>query len=208
MPSRKSVSLPYPASSQHDLGLDPGRKGGTKLVQRDLRLGLEDDIVGHARLGAPVGVISPLMRQIQAIGDRQAGVIVGRRQAHRDLAVVLLAELATILPRHADRVLAFLRHAGVIDDQGPDRAALLDDGQHAGAHRRKHRVIGPIGLRHEVMQRLVRCLHAARLHARGHRLDAFAIAGQQQSRAIRSERRGAIGMAKRRRDRLDIGGEP
>ncbi len=208
MPSRKSVSLPYPASSQHDLGFDPGREGGTELVECDLRLGLEDDIVRHARLGAPVRVISPLMRQIQAIGDRQAGVIVGSRQAHRDLAIVLLAELPAILPRHADRVLALLRDAGVVDDQRPDRAAPLDDGQDTGAHRREAPLIGPFGLRHEVMQRLMRRLHAPRLHARRHRLDALAIARQQQSRAIRSERRRAIGMAQRRRDRLDIGDKP
>jgi hypothetical protein len=51
-------------------------------------------------------------------------------------------------------------------------------------------------------------LHATRLHTRGHRLDAFAIARQQQSRTIRSERCGAIGMARYRRDRLNIGGKP
>jgi len=34
-------------------------------------------MAGHARLFAPVGVVSPLMRQVQAIGEWQAGVIVG-----------------------------------------------------------------------------------------------------------------------------------
>jgi hypothetical protein len=146
------------------------------------------------------------MQQIQAVGDRQAGVIVGSRQAHCHLAVVLFAELTAVLPRHADRVFAFFRHAGVIDDQCPDRAAPLDDGQNTGTHRRKYRVIGPIGLRHEVMQRLVGGLHPSRLDARGHWLDAFAIAREQQSRTIRSERCGSIGMPKCRRDRLHIGG--
>lgn len=84
-------------------------------------------------------------------------MIAGDRQADRDLAVILLAQLATILPRHADRVLAFLQHARVVDDQGPDRAALLDDGQDTGTHCREHRVAGPLSLRHQVMQRLVRC---------------------------------------------------
>lgn len=58
------MSLPYPVVGQYDFGVDPGREGGTKLVKRDLRLGLEDDIVGHAGLGAPVRVINPLMRQM------------------------------------------------------------------------------------------------------------------------------------------------
>jgi len=58
------------------------------------------------------------------------------------------------------------------------------------------------------MQRLMRRLHAPGLHPRGHRLDALAIAGQQQSGAIGSEWRTPVGMTKRRRNRLDIGGEP
>jgi len=34
-------------------------------------------MVGHARPGAAVGVIDPLLGQIQTIGERQAGMIVG-----------------------------------------------------------------------------------------------------------------------------------
>jgi hypothetical protein len=71
---------------------------------------------------------------------------VRRRQADRDPTIVLVAELPTILPHHADRVLALLGSAGVVDDQGPDRAALFDEGQDTGTHRREHRLIGPIGL--------------------------------------------------------------
>ena len=169
---------------QYNFGFDPGGAGGAELVQRDLGLGLEDDIIRHACLSSPVRVIGPLMRQIQAIGDGQAGVIIGGRQAHGNLAVVLFAELPAVLPRHADRVPAFLRHAGVVDDQRADRATLLDDGQDARAHRRQHGVVRPIGFCHEVMERLMRRPHPRRLHARGHRLDTFAVAGQQQTRAI------------------------
>ncbi len=64
---------------QCDFGLNPGREGGTKLVKCDLWLGLEDDIVGHACLSAPSGIINPLVWQIQAIGDWQTGVIVRGR---------------------------------------------------------------------------------------------------------------------------------
>jgi hypothetical protein len=180
---------------QCDVGLDPGRASGTKLVECDLRFGLEDDIVRHACLSAPGWVISPFMRQIQAIGDRQAGVIVRGRQADRDLAVVLFAKLPTILSRHADRVLAFLRHAGVIDDQGPDRATSPNDVMTGSTRART----APSTASSD---------QAAWLHARSYRFDALALSGQQQPRAIRSERRYTIGMAKRRRDRLDIGGKP
>ena len=51
-----------------DVGFDPGRKGGTQRLNHDLRPGLEDDIVGYARRGAPVGGVNPRMGQIQAIG--------------------------------------------------------------------------------------------------------------------------------------------
>ena len=100
------------------------------LLERDLRLGLEGDVLGHAGLPAPRLVIGPGLGQIEPIGDRQAGVLVRHRQRHRDLAVVLLAELAAVLPRHADRMLALLGDAGVVDDPGPDRRLLLNRRQH------------------------------------------------------------------------------
>jgi len=68
------------------------------------------------------------------------------------LAVILLAKLSTVLPRHTDRMLAFLGYAGVVDDQRPDRAVPLNQGQQAGAHRREHRVVRPISLCYEVVQ--------------------------------------------------------
>jgi hypothetical protein len=55
---------------QHDIGFDTGRTGGAKLIKCDLRLGLEDDVVGHTRFGAPGRIVNPFMRQIQAISDR------------------------------------------------------------------------------------------------------------------------------------------
>ena len=85
---------------------------------------------------------------------------------------------------------------------------LLNDRQGARLHGGEHRLVGPVRLRHEVVQRLMCCLYTPRLHARGHRLDALAITGQQQSRAIRLKRRRAIGVTKRQRDRLNIGGKP
>jgi len=81
------------------------------------------------------------MREIETIGNRQTGVIIGDRQADSDLAVILLAKLSTVLPCDTNRMLAFLGYAGVVDDQRSDRAVPLDDGQHAGAHRREHHVV-------------------------------------------------------------------
>src|SRR3712207_7836457 len=53
--------------------------------------------------------------------------MMGHRQADRDLAIVLLTELAAILTRHPDRVTALLRKAGVVDDPRFDRAAAFDE---------------------------------------------------------------------------------
>ena len=135
--------------------------------------------------------------------------MIGRhRQAHRDLAVVLFAELAAILPRHADRMPALLGEAGVVDDPGPDWPLPLKTRQHLRLHHRQHGVIRPIRLRHEVMQRLMRRLHATGLHPRRHRLDTLALAGQQKALAIRLQRRHPVGVADPRRNRLHIRRKP
>ena len=55
---------------QHDFDADPARQRGTKLVERDLRLGLKDDIIGHIQLRAAGGIIRPLLRQIELLGER------------------------------------------------------------------------------------------------------------------------------------------
>src|SRR3954466_15796018 len=87
---------------------DPARQASigrrTELIERNLGLGLEGDLLRHTRLLAPGWIISPLLRQVEAIGDGQAGRAIGARERHRHLAVVLLAELAAILARHPDRV--------------------------------------------------------------------------------------------------------
>ena len=86
---------------QCDLGVDPGGNGRTQLVQCDLWLGLEGDIFGYASSRASGGIINPLVRQIQAISERQAGVIVGRRKAHRDLTDRMFVAKRWPVPRYA-----------------------------------------------------------------------------------------------------------
>jgi hypothetical protein len=146
--------------------------------------------------------------QVEPPGDRQAGLVVGHRQAHRHLTKLLLAELATVLPRHADRVLALLREAGVIDNPVPHRAVPLERRQYLLAHRPQQRRIVPFGLGHHVMQRLVRRLHPGRRDPRRHRLNALALARQQQPGAVGPGRRRPAAVRHRRHDRVQIGGEP
>src|SRR3712207_1293726 len=77
---------------------DPAWQAGfgsrTDLIERNLGLGLEGDRLRPSRLLAPGWIISPLLRQVEAIGDGQAGRAIGKRERHSHLAVVLLAELA------------------------------------------------------------------------------------------------------------------
>jgi hypothetical protein len=97
------------------------------LFQRNLRLAQKSDCFRDAGRGAARGIGRPLKRQIQAPGNRQARRMIGQRQADRDLAVVLLAELTAILTRHPDRVTAFLWKASVVNDPGFDRAAAFEE---------------------------------------------------------------------------------
>ncbi len=80
-------------------------------------------VLGTPALSRRVGIGRPVFRQIEPIGHWQAGGVVGQRQRHRHLAIVLLAELAAILPRHADRVPPLLGKAGIVDDPRLDRPA-------------------------------------------------------------------------------------
>jgi hypothetical protein len=192
---------------QHNSTWHTRQQGSADLPQRDPRLGLEGDGLRHAGL-APTGrIVGPRLGQVELVGDRQAGVVVGHRQADRDLAIVLLAELPAILPRHADRLRALLGVAGVVDDPGVDRAVLLDGWQHLAAHRGQHRLVRPVRLGDQMMQRLLRRLHPLRLQPGRHRLDALALTRQQQPGAVGLERRGAISVAEFRNQRIEIGVE-
>jgi hypothetical protein len=110
---------------------------------------------------------------------------VGRdRQAHRGLAILLLADLTTILPRHTHRVTALLRIPRAVDDQGLDRFLALDRRQHTLAHPPQHRRARPGRLRHQMQQRLVLRRGALR---RGHgreRFDALATLRRNQPDAV------------------------
>jgi hypothetical protein len=118
----------------------------------------------------------------------------GQGQRHGDLAVILFAQLAAVLARHADRVGSFLGKAGVVEDPGSDRPMPGQCRQHLLAHCREHSRIIPRGLGDEVMQGLVSCLDMPRIEAGGHRFDALALARQQQASAIAAQRIDPVGV--------------
>ena len=100
-------------------------EGLSDLRQRDLGLGLKRDILRHSRFRPPRRIVGPLLGQRETIRDGKARMTVRDRQRNGNLAIILLAELAAILPRHANRVLTLLRKACVINDKGFGRAVLF-----------------------------------------------------------------------------------
>ena len=142
---------PVSGICQNEAGRHPIGQGRPDLIQRDLWLGLEADILGHAGLAAPLGILGPGFRQVEAIGHRQTGLGVGHRERHGNLAVVLFADLTAVLPSHPDRVAALLGKAGIIDDPGLDRALTFDHRQDLAADPGQQSVVRPFALGHEVM---------------------------------------------------------
>lgn len=103
--------------------------GRSQLAQqrdRDRRLRRKRDLLRHFRLAPPLGVLGPLLRQIQPIPHRQAVAFVGHRDAHGDLAIVLLAQLTAVLPRHAHRVPSLPGKPGFIDQYRFGRPRACD----------------------------------------------------------------------------------
>src|SRR4051812_46111614 len=128
--------------------------------------------------------------------------------ADRNLAVVLLAQLAAVLTRHPDRVSALLRKAGVVDDPGFDRAAAFDERQDQLLYPAENPLVRPRRVGDEMQQRLVLGRDPCRRRYRRNRLNALAFARQQQAPAIITQRLSPIRMPDHLGERPDIGPEP
>ena len=178
--------------------------GGADLVERDLRFGLEDDVLGHAGSGPANWIGRPILGKIEPKGDRQARVLVGYRQRHRNLTIVLLAELPAILPGDANGMNALLRESRVVDDPSSDSAALFDRRQNKGSNLPQQGLLRPVGVRDKMVQRLMRALNPAGLDAGCNRLDALALAGKDKPFAVGAKWRPPIRVPQARRQVLQI----
>jgi hypothetical protein len=119
---------------------------------------------------------------------------IGDRQRYRGLAIVLLAELAAILPRHPHRMPTLLRKAGIIDNPGLDRAVPLQRWQHQLAHLGQDLLVRPGRLADKMQQRLMLRRRPLGSRDRRQRLDALALARHQQAHTIVPKRCRTIGM--------------
>ena len=133
---------------------------------------------------------------------------VGQRQRHRDLTVVLLAELPAVLPGDTDRVPPLLGKARVVDDPCLDRVVSLDLRQHHLAHFGQDVVVQPLALADEMQQRLMLGCDPRRSRQRRHRLDALALGGHDEAHAIVAQWSNPIGMADHTRQPVDIRCKP
>jgi hypothetical protein len=120
--------------------------------------------------------------------------MMGHRETHRDLAIVLFAETSAILARHTHRMHALLWKAGVADDPDFDRRLAFQGWQDEFAHLAQNRLIGPSALPNQVKQRLMLRGGARRGYDCRHWFNVFAFARQQQSRAIILQRPNPIRM--------------
>jgi len=103
---------------------------------------------------------------------------------------------------------ALLGEPRVVDDPRFYGSVLLDHRKNMSAHLSQHRFIGPLGLRDEMVERLMRSLDTTGLDTRGNRFDALAFARKDQAGAIGTKRRDTIRMPQDRRHRLNERGEP
>ena len=131
--------------------------------------------------------------------------MIGDRQRHRDLTIVLLAEPAAILPRDADRMGSLFRNARVVHDPGFDGALSLDKRQNQLENLAQDRLVRPGRFADQMQKRLMFRRDTRRRYNRRHRFDALALAGHQQPDAIIAQGLGPIGVPDHFNKRLDIG---
>jgi hypothetical protein len=81
---------------------------------------------------------------------------------------------------------------------------FLHRGQHFPSYLRQHFLVVPGRIRYQVVQRLVHATHIVWGQPCGHRLDAFALARQQQTHAVVLQRRMPISMPCGFRQALNI----
>src|SRR3954447_22834110 len=115
----------------------------TDMIEGHVRLGLKSNLFGHARLLAPLWMVGPYLGKIELIGSGNAGMLSGKRYAHRHSAVILFAQLTAILARDSNGMSSLLRESSVIHDPGRQLMRLGQRRQNLTPHLLEKRVIAP-----------------------------------------------------------------
>src|SRR5580692_446489 len=124
----------------------------TNMIESHVRLGLKSNLFGHARLLAPLWIVGPYLGKIELTGSGNAGMLRGKRYAHRHSAVILLAQLTAILARDSNGMSSLLGESCVIHDPGCQLMLLGHRRQNLTPHLLEKRVVAPWRIGHYVMQ--------------------------------------------------------
>jgi hypothetical protein len=89
--------------------------GSIDQIERDLRLGPEDELLRYPYRLAACGIGKPTLRQVKVAVDQRMEVGGDVVEVHAHHAVVDLSRRAAILALDADRLLALLRNARLVD---------------------------------------------------------------------------------------------
>ena len=142
--------------------------------------------LGNPRPLAACRVLDPALRQIEPRIDRRVALAIGQHPEHRDLTIVDLAQPPRPLPGHADRTIALLGKAALVDDQRARRLAAQKTIR-VLADLRHHRLVVP----RRAADEMLKLLRAATLNHRGHQLER-AILGLRQSAQVSARHRDVV----------------
>ena len=145
-------------------------------------------------LFATRAILAPCFGQVQPPPNRQTRTPRRYRQTHGRLAIVVFANLATILPRDAHRVLALFGKTCVIHNPGRHRTMFLHRRQHLPPNLGQHLLIVPGRVSDQVMQALMHPPDIMGGQTGGHRFDTLAFPRQQQTHAVTLQWHVPVGM--------------
>src|SRR6478735_7141852 len=154
------------------------------MIERHVRLGLKSNLFGHAGLLAPLWIVGPYLGKIELIGSGNAGMLSGKRYAHRHSAVILFAQLTAILARDSNRMSSLLGESSVIHDPSCQLMLLGHRRHNLTPHLLQKRVIVPGRIGHDVMQRLMHLAYVAGSQPRCHRLHTLALDRKHQALGV------------------------
>src|SRR5579863_112514 len=86
----------------------------SNLLQSNLGFGLKLEGVGNTGLLAPLPILDPQFRQVQAERDWHTRLFGSNRETYRNPTIILLANLTAILPRHSYRFTSLFGEPGVV----------------------------------------------------------------------------------------------